>query len=222
MIRCGCSWDWRAPTVDARVRPGNGRVGGTGAFDSQGVLCLASPTGTGYVNYVVAETLEYLTEGDCATVALQYSLRPSFCRWTGWHWGGSRIEPCCTRSTAGCVRFRRIVAPDLSASGESGSVHAGMPSCTRARRGLHRAGMTRALFIGTPAESKWAEQWRLGIRAVGIPDGEVVEVASEEEWLALPEQERAAARYLLLSHHGTRSPNSVGDRCAGAGMDVER
>ena len=48
-----------------------------GAFNRK-VLCFCSPTGTGYLNYVMMETLEYLTGGDCATFALQYSLRPSF------------------------------------------------------------------------------------------------------------------------------------------------
>lgn len=48
----------------------------TGAFDRE-VVCLASPTGSGYINYVMSETLEFLTRGDCATVTLQYSLRPS-------------------------------------------------------------------------------------------------------------------------------------------------
>ena len=36
-----------------------------------------SPTGTGYLNYVTAEALEFLTRGDVAMVAMQYSLRPS-------------------------------------------------------------------------------------------------------------------------------------------------
>jgi uncharacterized membrane protein len=33
------------------------------------------------------------------------------------------------------------------------------------------------------------------------PDGRVVEVASYEEWLALPEEQREAARIFLVSHH---------------------
>ena len=48
----------------------------TGAFD-RSWLMVASPTGTGYVNYAAASILEFLTRGDCATVAMQYSARPS-------------------------------------------------------------------------------------------------------------------------------------------------
>ncbi len=38
---------------------------------------IASPTGTGYVNYAAVAILEFLTRGDCATIAMQYSARPS-------------------------------------------------------------------------------------------------------------------------------------------------
>ena len=48
----------------------------TGAFD-RAWLMIASPTGTGYVNYAAVSILEFLTRGDCATVAMQYSARPS-------------------------------------------------------------------------------------------------------------------------------------------------
>ncbi len=48
-----------------------------GAFD-RSLIVVCSPTGTGYINYVMAETVEFLTRGDCAIVTVQYSLRPSF------------------------------------------------------------------------------------------------------------------------------------------------
>src|SRR5207244_5300397 len=66
-----------APTVDSRVDRVMQDLERLGAFE-RSVICIASPTGSGYVNYVAVESLEYLTRGDCATVALQYSLRPSF------------------------------------------------------------------------------------------------------------------------------------------------
>jgi hypothetical protein len=60
--------------------------------------------------------------------------------------------------------------------------------------------MDRALFLGTPAGSKWAKQWRLDPKKADADD-EVAEVASYEEWLALPDDDRARRRYVLLSHH---------------------
>jgi len=41
------------------------------------IICVAVPTGVGYVNYTITEALEYLTGGDCATVVPQYALVPS-------------------------------------------------------------------------------------------------------------------------------------------------
>ena len=48
----------------------------TGAFERSWLL-VASPTGTGYVNYAAVTALELLARGDCATVAMQYAARPS-------------------------------------------------------------------------------------------------------------------------------------------------
>jgi uncharacterized membrane protein len=41
------------------------------------IICIASPTGVGYVNYVMAEALEYLSHGNCAIVVPQYAYVPS-------------------------------------------------------------------------------------------------------------------------------------------------
>jgi uncharacterized membrane protein len=48
-----------APSVDARVDLVMEDLVGLGGF-ARSVICLASPTGSGHVNYVAAETLEYL------------------------------------------------------------------------------------------------------------------------------------------------------------------
>ena len=56
------------------------------------------------------------------------------------------------------------------------------------------------MFLGTPAGSKWARQWRLDPKKTD-PDGEVAEVPSYAEWLALPADDRARRRYVLPSHH---------------------
>ena len=49
------------------------RIGG---FEKSHIV-LAAPTGDGYVSYVQTETLEMLTAGDCATVAVPYANVPS-------------------------------------------------------------------------------------------------------------------------------------------------
>ena len=189
-----------AATVDARVSIAMDELETLGAFE-RSVLCLAAPTGTGYVNYVVTETLEYLTGGDCATIALQYSLRPSFLSLDRVHLGREQNRAL-LHAINGRLRAIPVAQrPKFVAVGESlGAFTLQDAFLHEGTAGLHRAGISRALFVGTPAESKWAEQWRLDPERTD-PDSEVVEIASYTEWLELSEQRRRSARFILLSHH---------------------
>ena len=186
--------------VDVRVDLVMEDLARLGAFE-RSVLCVASPTGSGYVNYVAVETLEYLTRGDCATVALQYSLRPSFLSLDRVGMGREQ-----NRALLHALEWRLQGLPEgqrprLVGFGESLGAHTMQDAFLHEGvSGLHRVGMDRALFLGTPAGSKWAKQWRLDPKRAD-PDGEVAEVASYAEWLALPEEDRTRCRYVLLSHH---------------------
>jgi uncharacterized membrane protein len=188
-----------APTVDMRVDLVMEDLARLGAFE-RSVLCVASPTGSGYVNYVAIETLEYLTRGDCATVALQYSLRPSFLSLDRVAMGREQ-----NRALLHALEWRLQGLPEgqrprLVGFGESLGAHTMQDAFLHEGvSGLHRVGLDRALFLGTPAGSKWARQWRLD-PGKADPDGEVAEVASYTEWLALAPDDRAR-RYVLLSHH---------------------
>jgi uncharacterized membrane protein len=188
------------PTVDVRVDLVMEDLDRLGAFE-RSVLCVASPTGSGYVNYVAAETLEYLTRGDCATVALQYSLRPSFLSLDRVAMGREQ-----NRALLHALEWRLRALPEghrprLVGFGESLGAHTMQDAFLHEGvAGLHRVGMDRALFLGTPAGSQWAKHWRLDPERTD-PDGEVAEVASYAEWLALPADDRARRRYVLLSHH---------------------
>ena len=187
-------------TVDVRVDLVMEDLARLGAFE-RSVLCVASPTGSGYVNYVAVETLEYLTRGDCATVALQYSLRPSFLSLDRVAMGREQ-----NRALLHALEWRLRGLPEgrrprLVGFGESLGAHTLQDAFLHEGvSGLHRVGMDRALFLGTPAESNWAKQWRLDPKHTD-PDGQVAEVASYQEWRALPAGDRARRRYVLLSHH---------------------
>ena len=65
-----------APTTEERAQVCFREMESIGAFD-RSLICIASPTGVGYVSYTFVESLEYLTRGDCATVIPQYALVPS-------------------------------------------------------------------------------------------------------------------------------------------------
>ncbi|MGE5133928.1 MAG: alpha/beta-hydrolase family protein [Gemmatimonadota bacterium] len=187
-------------TVDVRVDLVMEDLSRLGAFE-RSVLCVVSPTGSGYVNYVAAETLEYLTRGDCATVAMQYSLRPSFLSLDRVGMGREQ-----NRALLHAIEWRLrglppARRPRLVAFGESLGAHTLQDAFLHEGvSGLHRVGMDRALFLGTPAGSEWARQWRLDPGRTD-PAAEVAEVASGREWLALPPAGRSRRRYVLLSHH---------------------
>lgn len=189
-----------APTVDARVAMTMQELEKLGAFEKS-VLCLSSPTGTGYINYVSAETMEYLTDGNCATVGIQYSLRPSFMSLDRVRLGREQNRALLHAINGRLMGIPAEKRPKLVVIGESLGAFTMQDSFLHeGTGGLHRAGVHKALFIGTPAESKWAEQWRLDPERYD-PDGEVVEVADYSEWQELSDETRANANYVLLSHH---------------------
>jgi len=189
-----------AASADARVDLVMEDLERLGAFD-RSLLCVASPTGSGYVNYVAVETLEYLTRGDCATAALQYSLRPSFLSMDRVRIGREQ-----NRALFHALEWRLRAMPHerrprLVGFGESlGAQTLQDAFLSEGARGFHRVGVDRALFLGTPATSKWAEQWRL-LPETADAGAEIVEIASYDEWLAAESRDRDANRYFLLSHH---------------------
>lgn len=189
-----------AETVDARVDLVMTDLETMGAFD-RSLIVVASPTGSGYVNYVAAETVEYLTRGDCAIVSMQYSQRPSFLSLDRVALARDQNRALLHALTWRLRAIPQARRPRVVGFGESLGAHTLQDAFLHEGvAGFHRAGMDRALFLGTPAGSKWAKTWRLRPER-SDPDGEVVEVASIQEWEALDAERRARARYVLLSHH---------------------
>lgn len=66
-----------APTTQARADLAVRELRRTGGFDRE-VLVVATTTGTGYVDPAAAEAVEYMYNGDTATVGIQYSYLPSW------------------------------------------------------------------------------------------------------------------------------------------------
>ena len=189
-----------AATVDARVDLVMEDLERLGAFE-RSVICVASPTGSGYVNYVAIESLEYLTRGDCATVSLQYSLRPSFLSLDRVSMGREQNRALFHALSWRMRSIPEAERPRLVGFGESLGAHTMQDAFLHEGvRGLHRVGMDRALFLGTPAGSKWAKDWRVD-RTRTDPGGESVELASHREWLDLDPVQRDAHKFVLLSHH---------------------
>jgi uncharacterized membrane protein len=66
-----------APTSRERAALAVGELQRTGAF-SRSVLCVITTTGTGWVDPLAVDPLEYLHNGDTAMVGMQYSYLPSW------------------------------------------------------------------------------------------------------------------------------------------------
>ncbi len=65
-----------ADTVEERVELALDDLERLGGFD-RGTLLIMSPAGSGYADYVAAEAIECFTQGDCASVVVQYGVLPS-------------------------------------------------------------------------------------------------------------------------------------------------
>ncbi len=176
-----------------------------GAFERSHIVFM-SPTGTGYLNYVTTESLEFLTRGDVATVAMQYSLRPSPLSLLR-----VRIGIDQNNAFLHALKWRLAAIPEprrpkLHIFGESlGATTAEDVFEEEGTEGLHRAGIDRGLFLGTPAATRFREKWLLDPEAMD-PAGEIVEVDSYEEFLALPADVQGRARYFFLTHHNDSMP----------------
>lgn len=194
-----------ADTTSGRADLAMRELESLGAFERR-LIVFMSPTGTGYLNYVTAEALEYLTRGDVACVAMQYSLRPS-----PMSLGRVGIGIDQNNAFLHALKWRLHAIPEerrprLAIFGESLGAQTSLDVFKEeGALGFARVGLERGLFLGTPANTKWRQRWR-SEPSVWDPHGEVVEVDSYEEYLALPAETRERARYFLLTHHNDPMP----------------
>lgn len=197
-IRCYAGLE-TAETVHGRVTAAMEEMERLGAFE-RSVICFFSPTGTGYINYVAIETLEYLTRGDCATVGLQYSLRPSYLSLDRVKVAREQNQALLNALTWRIRALPRAKRPRLIGFGESLGAQT-LQSCFlhEGVAGFERAGMDSALFLGTPAGSEWKREWRIHPTEED-PKGEVVQVASYDQWQAAVADRKVPARVVLLEN----------------------
>ncbi len=171
-----------------------------GAFD-RSVICVASPTGVGYVSYVFAETLEYLTRGDCAIVMPQYALVPSALA-LGDTGDGAELQRLVLAGIS-----RRLEAmdpadrPTVVQFGESLGAQVALdvsyPNGTATFADL---GVDGGLYLGVPFR---ALSWNAWIRdsAAYDPDGLLVAVSEPDLLAELPAERTRNMRHLAVVHH---------------------
>lgn len=167
-------------------------------------VALWSPTGSGYVNYVACETFEYLTRGDCASLAIQYSVLPSSLSLTDVKRGTDQTRMVFAGIAQRLAAMPPEKRPRMFLFGESlGSQVSEEMFEGMGVFGPESLGLEAALWIGTPEATKWRQQiW--GDRSVaerpGIGPGDIYLPRWVGDWTELPPEERARVRYLLLQN----------------------
>ena len=188
-----------APTEVERVDLALRDLDRTGAFERDWLM-VVSPTGTGYVNYAAVSTLEFLTRGNCATVAMQYSARPSVLSLRRVAEGRQHMHMLLAGIRARIAERPVGKRPRVVLFGESlGAWTSQDPFVDQGTRGLVDAGIDHAIWIGTPHMSKWKEQVLFDSGAhidrslVGVFD-------NIDEWNALDDATKEQIRFVMITH----------------------
>lgn len=161
----------------------------------RGIICVASPTGVGYVNYVMAEALEYLARGDCAVVVPQYAYVPSALALNktdeGVELQTAVIEALVRRLDAMDPEKRpRIVNFGESLGAQVAVDVAGPDGVPR----FDELGLESGLYLGVPFRSALWKAWMRDAESLGR-DGRLVDVADSRELDA------EGGRHVMINHH---------------------
>ena len=167
-------------------------------------FAIFSPTGSGYVNYVATETFEYLTMGDCASAAIQYSVLPSALSLTKVPTGSAQTAMVVSGVVQRLMAMPKAKRPKFYLFGESlGSQVSEEMFKGAGTLGLEGTGIHAALWIGTPAATVWRRQiWgnRTITETPSVGPAAVYLPRTIADWRGLPAAERAKVRYLLLQN----------------------
>lgn len=189
-----------ADTEQDRVALALAEIDRTNALDRD-IVVLIAPTGTGYVNYVMSDSVEYLSKGNCAMIAMQYSKRPS--------------PLSLDRVDEGFIQFRILVnaiskrlrnmpadkRPTVVLFGESLGAWVSQDAFLHSGTdGLVASNIDRALWIGTPELSKWQEHVSGGDQ-LNVDEDIVGTFDNIDEYRSLPSDQRKKIQYVMCTHY---------------------
>ena len=188
-----------AASIEARVALAIEELERTKAFD-RSLLIVGSPAGTGYFNYIPVEAAEYLSRGDIASVAIQYGSLPSML-------STSKVPLAIEQHGAllhainGELNQRDPAdRPQVVLYGESLGAQASQGAFTGGGTAvLNDLGADRALWAGTPYESRWRREIFAG--GPGIDSSIFGRFASIDEYRDIADEARSKIRYFFLDHH---------------------
>lgn len=177
----------------------------TKAFERK-VVCFVSPTGSGYINYVMAEALEYLTLGDCAIVTMQYSLLPSSMSLTRTSLAVDQNRSIMHAITGYLRGMDPAKRPRFVAFGESlGALTMQDIWARRSVEAMERDFVHSSLYVGTPSATRFAQQWRINPEKID-PAGRMIELDNFGEFHDLPADRQQEIRHVLVSHYDDPIP----------------
>lgn len=173
----------------------------TGAFD-RSLIAIGVPTGVGYFNYTVAEALEYLTRGDCATVVPQYALVPSALALTRTHEGALLTRLVLEGIQQQVAQIPAARRPRVVLIGESLGALVSLDVSTLPGHvvgipALDHLGVSGGMYLGVPFLTEFWIRWRAHPAALD-PQGRVLQVSQPDEASQIdPDVER----HLMVVHH---------------------
>lgn len=189
-----------AENENARVELALAELERTNAF-SRKYLVIISPTGTGYVNYVMSDSVEYMSGGDCAQVTLQYSKRPS--------------PLSLDLRDEGHIQYRMLIngiknkiltmpvskRPKLVLFGESlGAWTSQDAFMYEGTDGFIANQIDKCLWIGTPALSKWKE-FALSNKTLNTDTSLIGVFDNYSEYERLTKSQKSKLKFFMITHY---------------------
>ncbi len=184
----------RTGSVEQRADLAVAELEALGGFE-RSIIVVASPTGVGYVNYVMAEALEYLARGNCAVVVPQYAMVPSALALDRTEDGTQLQAAVLAAINRRIQRIPAVRRPRVYQFGESLGAQVALD--VAAEGGIHRldrTGVTGGLYLGVPFRSQAWHIWKDRPDAID-PDGRIVLAA---DCTAAP---RRPGMHLMVVHH---------------------
>jgi uncharacterized membrane protein len=171
-----------------------------GAFDRK-YLLLVSPTGTGWVDQTMIESMELLTRGDVATACIQYSRGPSFLEVQKVHLGRVQFRGLLWGVKKRLDGMPENKRPRVFVFGESlGSWSSSDVLMHQGIEGFNHYGIDHALWFGLVGLAKWS---KTGMRQGStdlVPEGTVAAFDNFDEYMELTEEERHNLRAVVVDH----------------------
>ena len=171
-----------------------------GAFD-RSYLLLFSPTGTGWVDQTMIESMELFTRGDVATACIQYSRGPSFLEVQKVHLGRTQFRGLLWGVKQRLEGIPADKRPKVVVFGESlGSWSSSDVLMYQGIAGFDHYGIDRALWFGLVGLAKWS---KTGMRQGSgdlVSPGTVAAFDNFDEYQQLTDEAKDKLRAVIVDH----------------------